>query len=199
MVILISGWKGSGKDEAGKAILSAFNAERRAFADPLKDLVASKYQIPREWLDDRDKKEEAILSLPASPRDAFADAVHKIINKELKEVNGVKYWTPRALAILEGSIARSVDPDFWVKTAIRGEENKIYVITDLRYRNEIEFVKQNCNKVLSIRIERFKTPNSEDASERDLDGYQGFDAIVQNDKDLNSLKEAVLFAVRNWL
>lgn len=96
----------------------------------------------------------------------------------------VLYWTPRALAILKGSTNRSAKSDFWIERAfdtMRGRlDNEVFVVTDLRYKSEVEqFKREFGERALFIRINRHKESISNDPSERDLDSHR-FDHYVDN-------------------
>jgi len=145
-VLAISGWKKSGKDTATDHLVAKYGASRVSFAGPLKDKVAEDFNIPREWLDDQDKKEKPILTLPVSPQDDFSLNVVRFMFKEFRTEKGEiphffdeklnmgvitfggqnqdnyilekLYQTPRSLAILEGSTKRAADPGYWVNQAV---------------------------------------------------------------------------------
>ena len=99
------------------------------------------------------------------------------------------YWTPRALCILKGSTNRSVDSSYWVNRTIdeirkiHGSMNVFqenFVISDLRYRSEVEQLRQAFGKdLVTMRINRFESINSTDASENDLNNYK-FDIVIDN-------------------
>lgn len=191
-IIMISGWKRSGKDTSADYLVEKYGFERISFAGPLKDMVAAEYGIPRSHCDDPEFKEKPILSLPAIGSDNFTKAFLQIIGPELKEINGVKYWTPRALCISKGSTNRSVRSDYWVKRAVEEMQKnpeKTYIISDVRYKTEMNQVIEFAGKenVISIRINRFETNPSQDASEIDLDDYNKFDHIISNRAGLDML------------
>jgi len=145
-VLAIRGYKKSGKDTAAALLIDNYGAFKVSFADPLKDLVASEYDVPRGDLDDQNKKERAILSLPVAPKDAFTRMVAEFMIKEFRDTHEVAphgfvyqgdefyglvkcqdrgidipvrvYHCPRSLAILKGSTNRLVNTDYWVKRAI---------------------------------------------------------------------------------
>lgn len=110
------------------------------------------------------------------------------------------YWTPRALCILKGSVNRAVDSAFWVGRTIHNIEDQMhptpqrnpdigdtFVISDLRYRSEVEQLRQAFGKdLVTVRINRFQDVNSTDPSERDLDGYK-FDLTIENVGTLDEL------------
>lgn len=202
-VIAISGWKKSGKDTMAEYLIKKHGASRVSFADPLKDNVARDFKIvPRADLDNQDKKEKAILSMPVNPQDKFSKMVAEFMVKEFRDTHNVAphsfcyqgdeyygivkddrgvdikvrvYWTPRALAILEGSTKRTARSDYWVKQAMdkaRESGVQLVVIADLRYKSEMNQLRAILGADLTdIRVERFDTSPSDDPSERDLDDY----------------------------
>lgn len=107
------------------------------------------------------------------------------------------YWTIRALCILEGSTKRTVDSDYWVSKAVDsakngadryefGQEN--YVIADLRYQSELAALKMALgpdDTLVTVRVNRFDTTESNDSSERDLDNAK-FDVVIENRESLDS-------------
>ena len=141
-VIAISGWKQSGKDTAAEVLIEK-GFKRVAFADVLKDRVASDFNIPRDYLDNPDYKEEPLLTHPVSPKDSFALTLCNFMFGEFRSEYGetpkevfvddtgnflgiVKgnmpiqlYHTPRSLAIFEGSTKRTIIPNYWVDVAIK--------------------------------------------------------------------------------
>lgn len=194
-VILLSGWKRSGKDSSADYLVDKYGFERMSFAGPLKDMVALEYGIPRSHCDDADFKEAPIMSLPARSEDEMTAKLIDAMGKELKEVNGQKYWTPRALCIFKGSGNRAVRSDYWVKNAVdimSKNPDKTYIITDVRYKSEMRQIIEFAGKsnTVSVRVNRFDTSPSQDASERDLDDY-GFDHIIENRTTLDFLYRAL--------
>lgn len=93
------------------------------------------------------------------------------------------YWTARSLCILEGSIKRSVDSSYWVGRAVQKidsalQEGYNVVVSDLRYRSEVAQLRQAFNKNLTtVRINRFDSTPSSDASENDLNNEK-FDTVI---------------------
>lgn len=104
------------------------------------------------------------------------------------------YWTPRALCILKGSVNRSVDSSYWVGRALEYIQSELedpscnssgawhegVVVSDLRYRSEVEQLRNALGKnLLTVRVNRFEDCQSSDPSERDLDNYK-FDVVLDN-------------------
>lgn len=222
-VIAISGWKRSGKDTVAEHLIQK-GFTRVSFADPLKDMVASEYDIPRSYCDDPKFKEAPLEQYPVLPKDDFTLNIAKMMYKEFRTAGGHPpmeyhvdasgaflgvmgrhveqlYWTPRALCILKGSINRAVDSSYWVGRTINHITNKSsnsfkskeiesfmlnpvvsnnFVISDLRYRSEVEQLKQAFGKnLITVRVNRFDDCQSSSPSERDLDGHK-FDIVLEN-------------------
>lgn len=70
------------------------------------------------------------------------------------------------------------------------------VISDLRYRSEAaqlkEWAKSKNYNLLLVRINRFDKSPSADASEIDLDNYDGFDVIIENRAGVKELESSVV-------
>lgn len=191
MIISLSAWKKSGKDEASDFLVKKFNFKKISFANVLKDMVAEQYGIPRTSLDDQSLKEAPLFQYPVNPQDDFSKMVTNFLQKEFKKSeNGQLFWTPRALAILEGSVKRSVNSAYWTSRALNQiKPGDLAVISDLRYKSEATQIRAYADSIgqksLLVRINRFDESPSSDPSERDLDDYQGFDEIIENRGTLN--------------
>lgn len=167
-VIALSGWKGSGKDTVAQYLVSKHGYKQLSFATALKDYVAIQYDIPREYLDDQSRKEMLLVDYPVRNTDAFSSVIHQLLQEELKQ----GYWTPRALLILEGSIKRAVTSEYWVRRIIEeivANPDQNYVISDMRYRSELEQLQNYLDTVTTVRIQRWERIDTLDPSERDLD------------------------------
>lgn len=216
-VIILTGFAKSGKDTSCDYLAQKYGYKRIAFADMLKEMVAEQYKIPLEYLHKQEYKEMPLEQYPVIPKDQFSLLMAKTFFKEFRTMDReipddfvvdpsgtflgiVKgqpkqlYNTPRSLAILEGSVKRSVDPSYWVSIAIdkiykqsnEFTDNK-FVITDGRYVSELKQLKGLFGKNLkTIRINRFDTTESTDSSELDLIGFK-HDYDVDNKSTLDNL------------
>lgn len=204
-VVAISGWKQSGKDTMANFLTSEYGYFQFSFASSLKDMVAEQYDIPRNSLDDNALKEQPLPQYPVVSKDPFNDAIHRIMWDSFRdykvdnidEVEFIKCWTPRALAILEGSVKRSVTSSYWVDRVINNIKDHAdtigntpfqpyYVISDLRYISEVEQLRAAFGDNLkTVRINRFDDVDTMDPSERDLDNAV-FDTVIDNKSDRES-------------
>lgn len=205
MIVSLSAWKRSGKDTAADIMVEEFKFKRVSFANVLKDMVAEQYAIPRESLDNQDLKEQPLFQYPANPQDKFSGMVVEFMKKEMKpDGNGNLYWTPRGLAILEGSVKRSVNAAYWTSRALSQiKPGELAVITDLRYKSEIDQINKYAQSIgeksLTIRINRFDESPSSDPSERDMDDFKGFDQVVENKGTVEEYKEKIREIIFNQL
>lgn len=188
-LIALSGWKFSGKDTIANYLRNQYGFTRISFADRLKQEVSRQYRIPEELMHDPALKELGIPSYPAAPSDPFAFAIHELLTEELKKTG---YWTPRALCILEGSVKRAVDPQYWVRQVLDIIDGvyQHWVITDMRYRSEAEQIRTRFPEAVLIRVNRFADIATNDPSERNLDNYK-FDYVIDNSGTLERTYDQV--------
>lgn len=190
-VIALSGYKGSGKDTVADYLVAEHGYIKKQFASRLKDLVSDMYGVPRYVLDDPAMKEMPLHNLPAIPTDQFTGVIHRLLSSELSS----GFWTPRALCILEGSTRRSVHSNYWTTTVVNDilqASSSKYVISDVRYKSEVDTLRMLIPGIRILRVTRpGNDPSTRDPSERDLDTYTGFDGIVENSGTREELHERI--------
>jgi hypothetical protein len=215
-IVAVSGWKFSGKDTVAKYLIDNNGYSRVAFADTLKYMVEDQYPgVTKAMCDNPATKESPLLQYPVLPKDEYSLHLSKFMIGEFRDAKGRRvsdyhidrsgaflglinneavqlYWTPRALCILEGSTKRTVTSDYWVQKAIDEMNNyNLVVISDLRYRSEIQQLRQAFGKnLVTVRVNRFDQSPSTDASERDLDNEK-FDVVIENKGTLEELFQKV--------
>lgn len=168
IIIGISGKKGSGKDTFALLLEDLFRKQEikvitKAFADKLKQccaIISGQF----EWIfynqDAKNKKAGPFLN---------------ITNRELMQ----KF----------GDLTRQLDPDIWVKLTLESEYKiapDILIITDVRFKNEAKAIK-NRDGIL-IRMESDRSKEDTHKSETDLDYYNNFDLVINNNIGV-SIKE----------
>jgi len=176
-VIMLSGWMQSGKDTVGDYLCASFGFRRFAFADVLKDEVATTYNIPRSHLDDQELKSRIHFS------------------------SGLKV---REILIRHGQERRQQDADYWINKVIDNIEeatnqeefprNKI-VITDWRFPNEYATMKKYLDKnhddvLFGWRINRWKEAPLVDPTEISLDAFP-FDRVFANFGTIEELQAQI--------
>lgn len=174
IVLLLSGWAGSGKDAAATLLVEEMGFERLAFADGLKEDVSRLFGIPLHIFHDRCAKDRVLEGSTKSPRDLLLE---------------------HALTI------RATDPDAYsrrVATQILSGPGNRFVISDWRYKRECEHLHTILGsnvRVLRCRILRSAITPSSDPSEHDLKG-ESFDYVIQNDGCISDLRDALKALMR---
>jgi len=188
-IIGIVGKARSGKNQLAEFIIEEFekNYSRKfyeaSFADELKNMCKFQFGLSNDqlWGDKKEIEDERF------PRPKW------------KHLDGgtMVYWTPREIMQEMGSFYRKIDYGFWVKGLRKFLSNELlkgykdFIITDVRYINEVEFIKSR--KGILIHINR-ETDNKihgvNHESEVNLDEYKDFDISVDNSGSLDDLKKA---------
>jgi hypothetical protein len=156
-VVGLIGLKGSGKDTAA-SFLKARGFVRVAFADALYQEVADTYGVQLDLLQNRDTKETPLEALALKHcRDSRFIAVCRRLdpygtNEEFLE----KWRSPRQILQWWGTdYRRKIDKDSYWLDLIRGIINAYpetdFVITDVRFPNEADFVTALGGKLARIR------------------------------------------------
>lgn len=143
-IVLLSGYKKSGKDIAANLLVQERGFKRAAFADSLKNDVSLMFGLSKNDTNLQTLKESPILDRPVQYHDLFSKMVNEFLFKEFRTEQGESptyfnwidhrmisvesdgqsveahqlYWTPRAVCILLGSTGRSFDPNHWVDRAL---------------------------------------------------------------------------------
>lgn len=148
IVIGLAGPKGCGKDLACQLIIQSFdgNWERVAFADPIKNTVANLFHIGRDLKRDLKQQFQA----------QTLDTIKRLQTVSLIDNNtGQRYgeFTGRDLIRDIGMLMRGYDDtqfNDYVKNKIESNPNTNWIITDVRFANEIELVRQLGGKIIEI-------------------------------------------------
>ena len=174
MIIGLSGYARSGKDEVAKILVEEFGFVRVAFADKIRELL---YKMD-------------------PPVEVGVSSEKHIVG--LQNYVDIYGWDtakqhPMVRAMLQnlGVGARKTFGDgFWVWQVIQDLEPNIkYVITDVRFENEADFVKESNGKIWRV-VRAGVEPVNSHISERDMDGYK-VDMILKNEGTLEDLRTLV--------
>lgn len=177
IVVGLLGLKGSGKDTCAKYLVEEKGFIRIGFADALYREVAQAFDVTVEFLGNRETKETDLPSL-ALVHCSDAAFIRTVREEEgaLAEPDYQKFLhkprSPRYLLQLWGTEyrrRRGVD-GYWldiVKAAIDAQPDKCFVVTDVRFSNEANFIEE-LNGVL-VRVRRLVL-EAKEASEREQNG-----------------------------
>lgn len=212
-VVGLLGVKGSGKDTCAKFLVDEFGFRRVGFADALYQEVADAFGVTVEFLGNRETKETPLPQLSlAKCKDAdfvrcFAEEVGWDLSSGafLSEPN-----SPRHVLQLWGTEyrrRRGID-SYWldkVKELIDSEPQTNFVVTDVRFSNEFNFIGSMGGKRIRVRrpeleakeeAERSRAGRAAHPSETELLG-KPTDAEVHNVEGRpESLREGIVAALQ---
>lgn len=116
-------------------------------------------------------------------------------HRDTKEVMlpGLK-MSPRAIWIHVGNALRNIYENTWIDFALIGVKAEIILITDVRFRNEAEAIKDVGGKV--IKINRPTIAQGTDPAEIELDTWHDWDLIVDNNQTLRELNSIAVDLAR---
>lgn len=132
-------------------------------------------------------------------RVASADALKRIARNifgwdAVKDDKGRRFLQDLAMAV------RGYNQDYWINltlqdikrhTALNGKEAPNFVVTDVRFLNEVEYLKNN--GALLIRVNRPGIKLLDHVSETELDNYEGFNFVIENSKTISELEQDIDF------
>lgn len=174
LIIMISGYQGSGKDTIGRNLTTYYGFTRLAFADMLKDEVADQYKINRALMDTLEGK--------AEPYDETR--------------------TVRDILLEHGQLRRNQDQNYWcnaVMEKIKGLGR--VVITDWRFPHEYDAITNAFGRenVHTWRVNRIgRRLEDMDYSEYALNNWN-FDHVFENMDCIGKLYQKVDLAVEQTL
>lgn len=179
MIIGISGKAQAGKDTIGNMLAYFFSGgnaglnfrrlrdyyketswEHKYFGLPLKQCLIPLLNCSLEDLNDQSFKQSKLPWLNCTVRELLQ-----------------KFGT---------GVRNTVDSEFWVKALFKDySENSNWIITDVRFKSEAQAIKDRGGII--IRVNRNTAGAGNHQSEVDLDDYQDFDYIIDNNKSLEDL------------
>lgn len=172
LVLLLSGWAGSGKDAAAELLVDEMNFERIAFADSLKEDVSKLSCLPIHFF-------------------------HETCYKDTP-IHGT---TPRDLLLRHALTVREVDPDVYsrhVASQICQHVGDRIVVSDWRYKREYNYLREILDPSILLlrgRIQRPGITPSTDPSEHDLEN-ELFDFTIQNVGCISDLRDSLKSIMR---
>lgn len=152
-VILISGWKGSGKDHGGRIMKDYLNSLGKSvsmlkFATDLKNLTNKSMEPLAELFDQYITEFNKVLNetrMPLENRAKFSDIINrlKILPKNFYEDK--TDITRILLQVVGTDVAHFIDKEFWARRVVDKVDKKdddFFIITDTRFPREIELFEE---------------------------------------------------------
>ncbi len=185
-ILLLSGYAGSGKDAAASLLIDECGFQRFAFADALKDLVATRTGIPVTIFHSSQKDTVIPSSSKYHPK-TYRDLLLEVAKEE--RVKDLDVFS----RIVAEQIRESEVPGLGMGLINR------FVISDWRYKREESFLRSALDpatyQIVRVRIKRSSVTPSADPTEHDLDDER-MDTVIQNDGSISDLRDAVHSAFR---
>lgn len=186
------GKMGSGKDTAADYLINTYGYVRVSFAAPLKELVIEADPLVTHWTHDN-------VMVPIH----LSDVLEKM------DFEAAKRQYPEVRRVLQriGQGARRIDPDYWVRMALKEIRDREYdgvpvVVTDVRYLNEALALKARGFTLARIvrpawvsGMTMADTRATLHESETTLDSYPT-DVQIMNDSTMVDLADALNSLVR---
>jgi len=173
-LIIGLGYKaGVGKSTVAQQLRERHRFSEFALADALKDTVAPLFDWDRDDLEDQDFKKTIDENWGITPRQALQTLGTDCVRKAFGD-------------------------DFWVKRlelAMRKQKCKLVVITDVRFRNEAESIKAKGGLLWHIKRPLTDAAAGAHISETEMDSFEDWDEVINNDGSLELLKARVEVAL----
>jgi hypothetical protein len=179
-ILLLSGYAGSGKDAAASLLMEECGFQRFAFADALKDLVATRTGIPVTIFHSSQKDTVILPSSKHHPK-TYRDLLLEVAKEE----------RVKDLDVFSRIVAEQIQESDRLRNR--------FVISDWRYKREESFLRSALDpatyQIVRVRIKRSSVTPSADPTEHDLD-VEHMDTVIQNDGSISDLRDAVHSAFR---
>lgn len=181
-----------GKNTFATYLIEAFEKEHNkvfiegAFAESLKSMCKDYFDLSEEqlWGDEKEMPDQRYPKSVQSTDDS-----------------SILYWTPREIMQSMGSFFRFIDHDFWIKVLdkkINVLNDVNVIITDVRYSNECEYIKENGVLIKIVRDGAAEIHGMDHESETSLDSKPSdyFDIVINNSGSLEDLRIAAFNTAR---
>ena len=172
LLVMLSGWAGSGKDAAATLMVEEMAFQRLAFADALKKDAAQVTGLPL-----------VLFHSPSLKNEPLGTTVHPYTTAE----------TPRDVLLQHGAQARAADPDIYTRTVVKCIHDlnlPRVVISDWRMLHEYNFITRALPdyRIITARIFRDSVSPRPESIEHELDEFT-FNVTLYNNGSTSDLRD----------
>lgn len=170
----MTGLKRSGKDTCGKRLVDNHGFVRVAFADSLKEACIEIFGFSKEQVYGDDLKEVVDDYWGYSPREVLQKVGTELFRKYISYED----------------VLPKIGKDIWIRTVERKIINLAkqgytkFVVTDVRYPNELEFLNNSEFKTKNIKIQRPSLEENENSDETKLHVSEAFIKSLKCDHEI---------------
>lgn len=190
-LIGIAGKANSGKDTLGNFIKEIDQRYKIVkYADKLKDITSLLIGCDRSMLEDREFKETPLPEQWWVVKNPWGELTAYKKGMTISNACELIKTTPRLLLQKIGTecFRNIIHPDVWVNsTFAEFNEDSRWVVTDVRFKNEIEKIKDNGGVVVRINRPGYEI-SSNHPSEIQIDTYPDYDLVINNVGSVDDLK-----------
>ena len=206
-LILVAGKMRTGKNTFAEMFqrecdIKGYSVKLDAFAAVLKEICSKEFIVLTDYLNHFAEEVKANVPIYDDVRfDTVKRKINKVVNKiHTKDENWFEDKNDITRLILQvvgtNLFRKYVDDNFWIKEflkKLKDYSEKFVIVTDVRFPNEIDLPQKlvEDRTVISVKMERVTKEKSNHLSETALDTYDWFDYTVQNDGDLELLRQSV--------
>lgn len=205
MIVAFSGAKFAGKDSAAEGLMRTCGFKRIGLADRLKTICSIVFELNRQDMDDPFKKETP-FETPIVISENQLNTLFKILIEDginvteshINEINSQfrskKLSTIRdALQVVGTDICRNfIKDDIWlsyVKKNVEEDYGNI-VITDARFKNERDFLRQLGAVLILVNRPGFESKDNH-ISENQLGDHSDYDVVINNVSTITALQSEI--------
>lgn len=167
MLIGICGKASAGKDTVADYLVKKYSYKKIALADPIKRMVKDVFVLDDHTVYDRVAREQP-----------------------LPQWNG---WSVRRFLQIIGTelFRKNIDDAIWVKSLwyrVKADSSSNYVCSDVRFPNEISYLKENCPAFFTIKVKRYGCDGNVGVKGHESEAYDlDTDYFIENNGTFDEL------------
>ena len=193
-IIGLCGNKGCGKDTFANYLVQTDNYIKVAFADYIRESLKVLFDWNEENFSQK-LKEENDEYWGVSPRKMMQELGTEFLRFHCKNMISEEFYLPNGNMYKSTFHIKRLNKDITKYYNI--DNNVKIIISDLRFQDEVDYVKELGGTVIRINREVEKNNFSNHASENQIDNLKSIDINLVNDKDIDHYIKKVRLTVEH--